>query len=305
MKPKLVIILGPTGAGKSEVAVDIALRLGGEVVNADSQLVYRYMDIGTAKPATEAREKVRHHLIDLVDPDGGFNAALYRESALKAIQEITARGKKAIVCGGTGLYLRALVQGLFAGPGKSPEVRKRLETQAQENGLSVLYERLREVDPDATRWIHPNDRYRIIRALEVFELTGKGISSWQKEHGFAESAFEVIKIGLNRERQELYDLINQRCDEMIAGGLVDEVKGLVEKGYSLDLPALQSVGYRQIGLYLRGELSLDEAVILIKRDTRHLAKRQLTWFRADKQIRWFYPEKDREKIHKAVKEFFM
>ncbi len=303
MKPKLVIILGPTGAGKSEVAIDIALRLGGEVVNADSQLVYRYMDIGTAKPATEAREKVRHHLIDLVDPDGEFNAALYRESALKAIQEITARGKKAIVCGGTGLYLRALVQGLFAGPGKSPDVRKRLETQAQENGLSVLYGRLREVDPDATRWIHPNDRYRIIRALEVFELTGKGISRWQKEHGFAESAFEVIKIGLNRERQELYDLINQRCDEMIARGLVDEVKGLVEKGYSLDLPALQSVGYRQIGLYLRGELSLDEAVILIKRDTRHLAKRQLTWFRADKEIGWFHPERERNKILKAAKEF--
>ena len=303
MKPKLVIILGPTGAGKSEVAVDIALRLGGEVVNADSQLVYRYMDIGTAKPSTEVREKVRHHLIDLVDPDGGFNAALYRESALKAIQEITTRGKKAIVCGGTGLYLRALLQGLFAGPGKNSDVRKRLEAEAQKNGLSVLYERLREVDPDATRWIHPNDRYRIVRALEVFELTGKGISRWQKEHGFAESAFEVIKIGLNRERQELYDLINQRCDEMIAGGLVDEVKGLVEKGYSLDLPALQSVGYRQIGLYLRGELSLEQAVILIKRDTRHLAKRQLTWFRADKEIGWFHPERERNKILKAAKEF--
>jgi tRNA dimethylallyltransferase len=246
---------------------------------------------------------VRHHLIDLVDPDGEFNAALYRESALKAIQEITARGKKAIVCGGTGLYLRALVQGLFVGPGKSPDIRKRLETQAQENGLSVLYERLREVDPNATRWIHPNDRYRIIRALEVFELTGKGISRWQKEHGFAESAFEVIKIGLNRERRELYDLINRRCDEMIAGGLVDEVKGLVEKGYSLDLPALQSVGYRQIGLYLRGELSLDEAVVLIKRDTRHLAKRQLTWFRADKEIGWFHPEGERNKILKAANEF--
>jgi tRNA dimethylallyltransferase len=303
MKPKLVIILGPTGVGKSDVTVDVALRFGGEIVNADSQLVYRYMDIGTAKPATEAREKVRHHCIDLVDPDGEFNAALYRESALKAIQEITARGKNAIVCGGTGLYLRALVQGLFTGPGKSPDVRKRLETEAQKNGLSVLYGRLREVDSDATRWIHPNDRYRIIRALEVFELTGKGISRWQKEHGFAESAFEVLKIGLNRERQELYELINRRCDEMIAGGLVDEVKGLVAKGYRLDLPALQSVGYRQVGLYLRGELSLDAAVILIKRDTRHLAKRQLTWFRADQEIGWFHPEKERSQIHKLVEKF--
>ena len=172
MKPKLVIILGPTGSGKSEVAIDVALRLEGEIVNADSQLVYRHMDIGTAKPSAAARERVRHHLIDVVDPDGEFNAALYRESALNAIREISVRGKRAIVCGGTGLYLRALIQGLFVGPGKNPDVRKRLETEAQEKGSSVLYERLREADPDATRWIHPNDRYRIIRALEVFELTG-------------------------------------------------------------------------------------------------------------------------------------
>ncbi|HEY3305976.1 MAG TPA: tRNA (adenosine(37)-N6)-dimethylallyltransferase MiaA [Candidatus Binatia bacterium] len=301
MKPKLVVILGPTGVGKSEVAVDIALKVDGEVVNADSQLVNRHMDIGTAKPAVSIRRKVPHHLIDIVDPDGEFNAALYRELALKAIQEISARGKKAIVCGGTGLYLRALIQGLFVGPGKNPEIRKRLEEEAEKKGLSVLYERLREVDPEATRWIHPNDRYRIIRAVEVFQITGKGISLWQKEHGFTDREFEVLKIGLNRERQELYDQINRRCDEMIARGLVEEVKGLVEKGYSLDLPALQSVGYRQIGLYLRGQLSLDEAVTLVKRDTRHLAKRQLTWFRSDKEIRWFRPEE--EGILKAVDQF--
>ena len=305
MKPKLVIVLGPTGVGKSEVAVDLALQVDGEIINADSQLVYRYMDIGTAKPPAWVREKAAHHLIDVVDPDGEFNAALYRESALKVIQEITARRQRAIVCGGSGLYLRALTQGLFVGPAKNPEVRSRLETEAQAKGLDVLYERLRRVDPDATHWIHPNDRYRIIRALEVFELTGKGMSRWQKEHGFKESAFELLKIGLNRERQELYSLINQRCDEMIARGLVEEVQGLVKRGFSLDLPALQSVGYRQIGLYLRGGLSLDEAVALIKRDTRHLAKRQLTWFRADKEIRWFHPERERGMIHEAVKEFLL
>ena len=305
MKPKLVIVLGPTGVGKSEVAVDLALQVDGEIINADSQLVYRYMDIGTAKPPAWVREKAAHHLIDVVDPDGEFNAALYRESALKVIQEITARRQRAIVCGGSGLYLRALTQGLFVGPAKNPEVRSRLETEAQAKGLDVLYERLRRVDPDATHWIHPNDRYRIIRALEVFELTGKGMSRWQKEHGFKESAFELLKIGLNRERQELYGLINQRCDEMIARGLVEEVQGLVKRGFSLDLPALQSVGYRQIGLYLRGGLSLDEAVALIKRNTRHLAKRQLTWFRADKEIRWFHPERERGMIHEAVKEFLL
>ncbi|MGH7767895.1 MAG: tRNA (adenosine(37)-N6)-dimethylallyltransferase MiaA [Candidatus Binatia bacterium] len=301
MKPKLVVILGPTGVGKSEVAVDIALKVDGEVVNADSQLVYRHMDIGTAKPTISTRRRVRHHLIDILDPDGEFNAAFYRELALKAIQEISARGKKAIVCGGTGLYLRALIQGLFVGPGKNPETRKRLEEEVEEKGLSALYDRLREVDPEATRWIHPNDRYRIIRAVEVFQLTGKGIGLWQKEHGFSEREFEVLKIGLNRERQELYDLINKRCDQMIAGGFVEEVKGLLEKGYSSELPALQSVGYRQIGLYLRGQLSLDEAVTLVKRDTRHLAKRQLTWFRSDKEIRWFRPEE--EGILEGVNQF--
>lgn len=304
MKPKVVIILGPTGVGKSEVAMEAALEVGGEIINADSQLVYRHMDIGTAKPTASVRQKVAHHLIDVVDPDGEFNAALYRELALKVIQDITARRKKALVCGGTGLYMRALTQGLFVGPGKNPEVRKRLEEEARERGSDFLYQRLRQVDPDATHRIHPNDRYRIIRALEVFELTGKGISRWQKEHGFKESAFEVLKIGLNREREELYALINRRCDEMIGRGLVDEVNGLVERGYSLDLPALQSVGYRQIGLYLRGRLALDEAVALMKRDTRHLAKRQLTWFRADKEIRWFHPERDRKQILDYVKEFF-
>ncbi|MBI3000668.1 MAG: tRNA (adenosine(37)-N6)-dimethylallyltransferase MiaA [Deltaproteobacteria bacterium] len=304
MKPRVVIILGPTGVGKSEVAIDVALRVEGEVINADSQLVYRHMDIGTAKPPASVRQKVAHHLIDIVDPDGEFNAALYRELALKVIQDVIARRKKAIVCGGTGLYMRALTQGLFVGPAKNPEVRKRLEEEARERGSEFLYERLRQVDPDATDRIHPNDRYRIVRALEIFELTGKGISRWQKEHGFRESAFEVLKIGLNREREELYALINRRCDEMIGRGLVDEVNGLVERGYGLDLPALQSVGYRQIGLYLRGRVALDEAVALIKRDTRHLAKRQLTWFRGDKEIRWFHPERDRKQILDSVKEYF-
>jgi len=305
MKPKLVIILGPTGVGKSEVAIDVALQVQGEIINADSQLVYRHMDIGTAKPLTSVRQRVPHHIIDVVNPDEEFNAALYREFALKAVQEIVARKKKAILCGGTGLYIRALTQGLFVGPSKDARIRERLEEEAKEKGPSFLYERLRQVDPEATLSIHPNDRYRIIRALEVFELTGKGISHWQKEHGFKERAFETLKIGLNRDRQELYDQINRRCDEMIGNGFVEEVKGLVERGYGLDLPPLQSVGYRQIGLYLRGEVGLDEAVALMKRDTRHLAKRQLTWFRSDKGIQWFHPEKERNRIIGLASEFLV
>ena len=304
MKPKLVVILGPTGVGKSEVAIDVAREVGGEVVNADSQLVYRYMEIGTAKPSAVARKGVAHHLIDVVDPDDDFNAARYRELALKAIADIGARGKNAIVCGGSGLYLRALLQGIFVGPGKNAALRNRLEEEVDALGLDALHERLRRIDPDAAARIHPNDRHRIVRALEVYEATGKPISGWQTEHGFKESGFYVLKIGLNRERSELYELIDRRTDEMIAAGLVEEVKGLMERGYSLDLPALQSIGYRQIGFYVRGELTLEEAIALIKRDSHHLAKRQLTWFRADKEIQWFDPENDGTKIKWAVKEFF-
>ncbi len=303
MKTKLVVILGPTGVGKSEVAVDAALHLNGEVVNADSQLVYRHMDVGTAKPSLAARRGVPHHLIDIVDPDEDFNAARYRELALAAVGEITARGKKPIVCGGSGLYLRALLQGIFIGPGKDKALRERLEGEADAGGLGALHARLREVDPEAALRIHPNDRHRIVRALEVHAITGKTISDWQKEHGFPERAFDVLKIGLNRERKALYQLIDRRTDDMIKAGLVDEVERLLEQGYGLDLPALQSIGYRQIGLYLRGEVSLEEAVALIKRDSHHLAKRQLTWFRADRDIRWYDMDRDRENIMPDLEKF--
>jgi len=303
MKTKLVVILGPTGVGKSEVAIDSALEVGGEVVNADSQLVYRHMDVGTAKPPLAARKGVPHHLIDIVDPDEDFNAARYRELAHGAIGDATARGKKPIVCGGSGLYLRALLQGIFVGPGKDKAIRERLEREADASGLGALHARLREIDADAALRIHPNDRHRIVRALEVYESTGKTITQWQEEHGFQERAFDVFKIGLNRERKVLYELIDQRTDEMIAAGLVAEVERLLEQGYGLDLPALQSVGYRQIGLFLRGEVALEEAIGLIKRDSHHLAKRQLTWFRADKEIRWYDMDRESEKIVPAVKEF--
>lgn len=304
MKPKLVIILGPTGVGKSEVAIHIASKIGAEIVNADSQQVYRHMDIGTGKPTLEQRKRIRHHLIDIVDPDGQFDAAMFRRKALEALRDVWSRRKQAIVCGGTGLYLKALTHGLFVGPGRNHEIRARLDGEAKEKGLAALYERLRQVDPEAARSIHPNDRHRIVRALEVFELTGKQMTLWQREHGFKESQFDTLKIGLEREREELYSLINRRCEAMVAGGLVEEVRGLVAKGCALDLGPMQSVGYRHVGLYLSGAMSLEEALSLMQRDTRHLAKRQLTWFRADKEIRWHHPERDRQKIEEAVEKFF-
>jgi tRNA dimethylallyltransferase len=303
MKPKLVIVFGPTAAGKSDLVLKLASRLNAEVINADSQQVYRQMDIGTAKPSKAELAKVPHHLIDVVDPDEEFNVARYRELAMASAEDIQSRGKQVIVSGGTGLYIKALTRGLFVGPGQDARIRETLNAEAEANGLSSLYQRLERVDSSATSWIHPNDRQRIIRALEVYQLTGKPISEWQKEHAFRESGFATLKIGLDRQRADLYERINQRCDQMIDAGLVHEVKELFDKGYSSHLNSLRSVGYRHVGLFLMGRLRLEEAVHLMKRDTRRLAKRQLTWFRRDEEIHWFHPERQAQEIHQAIDSF--
>ena len=303
MKPKIVVVLGPTAVGKSDIAMELALQMNGEIINADSQQLYRQMNIGTAKPSNKVREKIPHHVIDVVDPDEEFNVARYRELATTSIHDIRKRGKQAIVCGGTGLYIKALTRGLFLGPVQDPGIRESLTLKAHRHGLKALYEQLEQIDPSATSWIHPHDRQRIIRALEVYQMTGKPMSEWQKGHGFGETPFTTLKIGLDRQRAELYDRINQRCDQMIEAGLIDEVRGLFEQGYDLDLKPLCSVGYRHMGLFLMGKMSLEEAVFLMKRDTRRLAKRQLTWFRSDREIRWFHPGGERAKIKHVVQEF--
>ncbi len=273
-----------------------------EIINADSQQVYRYMDIGTGKPSVAERERVRHHLVDIIDPNEEFNAAIFRQLATAAIADIQTRGKQAILCGGTGLYLKALTRGLFTGPAQDLAIRERLNAEADRAGLASLYRRLERVDPQAMSRIHPNDRHRIVRALEVFELTGRAISDWQKEHAFAESLFETLKIGLERERAELYDRINKRCDRMIADGLMNEVKMLLERGYGFDLKPLQTIGYRHMGLVIGGKASAEEALVLMKRDTRRLAKQQLTWFRGDGDIQWFHPD-EKKAIRLAVENF--
>jgi tRNA dimethylallyltransferase len=301
-KPKLVIILGPTAVGKSEVALGLAPPMSAEIINADSQQVYRYMDIGTGKPSAAERERVRHHLIDIINPDEEFNAAIFRQLSIAAIVDIQSRGKRVIVCGGTGLYLKALTKGLFTGPAQDLSLREALNAEADNHGITALYRRLVKVDPEAVSRIHPNDRQRIIRALEVFALTGKPISVWQKEHAFGESAFDALIIGLQRERTELYNAINERCERMIAEGLLDEVKRLLDRGYGFDLKPLQSIGYRHMGLVLKGELPREEAIALMKRDTRRLAKQQLTWFRGDHDIQWFHP--DQKKQLRAAAESF-
>jgi tRNA dimethylallyltransferase len=303
MKPKIAIILGPTAVGKSALALDLASQLNGEIVNADSQQVYRLMDIGTGKPSLADRERVRHHLIDVVTPDQEFNAAMFRHLASEVIYQIDERKRNIIVCGGTGLYLKALTRGLFEGPGQDPELRRSLEKEIEESGLNSIYRRLAEIDPTVTSTIHPNDRLRTIRALEVYQLTGKPISQWQTEHRFEEQPFVSLKVGLNRERAELYDRINQRSEDMVEAGFVEEVRGLAARGYSLDSKALRSVGYSQMAKVVRGTLTIESGLDEMKQETRHLAKRQLTWFRGDKEVRWFHPIQASE-IFKTVQEFF-
>jgi len=305
MKPKIVIVLGPTAVGKTELALAVAPKVNAEIVNADSQQVYRYLDIGTGKPSKPERERVRHHLIDVVNPDDDFNAARYRQLAAASIDEIHKRGAKVLVTGGTGLYLKALTGGLFSGPSQDTELRANLEREIAQIGLAALYDRLIAIDPGANTKIHPNDRQRIIRALEVYQSTGRPLSEWQNEHRFQEEAFQVLKIGLARARAELYDLINRRSESMIRAGLLDEVRGLMERGYELDLKPLRSVGYRQMGEVIEGIKGLPEAIAEMKQETRRLAKRQLTWFRSDPEIRWFHPEKQEREIGELVQAFLL
>jgi len=302
MKPKIVVILGPTAVGKSELALELAGQLNGEIVNADSQQVYRFMDIGTGKPTMAERERVRHHLIDVVKPDQEFNAAMFRHLASEVIHQIHARKRNPMVCGGTGLYLRALTRGLFEGPAQDVIFRSELEKEIAQSGLGSVYRRLAEIDPTVTSTIHPNDRSRTVRALEVYQLTGKPISQWQNEHRFQEDSFAVLKVGLTLDRVELYERINRRSAAMIQAGLLDEVRSLAARGYSLDLKPLGSVGYAQMGKVIRGALTIDAALAEMQQQTRHLAKRQLTWFRGDKDVRWFLPKQISE-IFELSKEF--
>lgn len=290
-KPRLVIILGPTASGKSEMAVELARKFDGEIINADSLQVYRGLDIGTAKLSLEIRRQVPHHLIDLVEPDEPFSAADFQAAARQAIDDITRRGRKVFVVGGTGLYIKALVQGLVDSPSGAGEVRQELEAMACRLGKEEMLRCLAEVDPDSAARLHPNDQVRIIRALESHRLTGRPISVDRSAHGFSESIYHVLKLGIQVEREELYRRIDLRVEKMLGEGLVEEVQSLLARGLTPDLKALRSIGYKEICAFLAGDCDLAEATRLMKRDTRHYAKRQLTWFKRDNEIYWVdYPD---------------
>lgn len=297
-------IVGPTGAGKSALALELAERLGAEIVNADSRQVYRGLDIGTAKPGAGERRRVRHHLVDVRAPDDPLDVAGFLELARAAISDIAARGRAPLVVGGSGFYLRVLRGGIFAGPPASPATRAELAADAAEHGVERLHGRLAEIDPEAARRIGHNDFYRIMRALEVYRLTGEPITAHQERHRFAAREYETVTIGLAADRKRLYETIDRRFDEMVARGLVDEVRALLAAGCDPGRAPLRTVGYRQIAAAVRGEMTMEEAVALAKRDTRRLAKRQLTWFRADPEIIWVDADSGTEQAYELLRAFF-
>ena len=302
--PRVVILLGPTGAGKSKLAIEWAGELGGEIISADSMQVYRYMDIGTAKPTLNDQKRVRHHLIDLVNPDQPFHAALYRRLGRKTIEQLHDNKKPIWIVGGTGLYIKTLTQGLFASPEIDPHVRERLKKEVREKGTDALYERLEKVDPTTASHLHPHDVFRIIRALEVFDSEGIPISFYREQHRFGERPYRTLKIGLEMHRDTLYRRIEERVDQMLEKGILQEVERLMEMGYGPQLKPMQSIGYKQMVQVFLKEIRWDEAVSQMKRDTRHYAKRQLTWFKADPEVHWWDELTDRRKVLLEIKSFW-
>lgn len=282
----LVAIVGPTAVGKSHLAMLLAQTFDGEIVSADSRQVYRYMDIGTAKPTPDERALIRHHLIDVVDPDEEFNLALYQEMAYQAVNSIHHRGKLAFLVGGSGLYIRSVVNGFRTPPTPpNPELRSRLEATAQNAGVGVLYDELKRLDPAAAQKINPRNIRRVIRALEVCQLAGKPFSQLQQSEP---PPFPILTIGLTTDRDDLYQRTDSRIDSMVERGWIDEVQGLLQTGYGLDLPSMSGVGYRQIGEFLQGKVDLSAAIQRIKFETHRIVRHQYAWFRRDDpRIHWF------------------
>ena len=288
-KPKVIAVMGPTAVGKTWLVSQLTKDLGGEIVNADSVQIYRFMDIGTAKPTMADRAEVAHHLLDIADPDQDFDASRYSQLAREVIASLAQQGKPAIVVGGTGLYLKAIFHGLFPGAPSDQLVRQRLRREAEKKGGVDLYQRLQRIDPITAQRVHPHDLFRIIRALEVWECSGQPISALQSEHDFKDRPFLPLKIGLRRPRPELYERIDRRVEEMMAQGLLEEVRGLLSRGYGPNLKSMQALGYRHMVQHLINGVDITEAVRTMKRDTRRYAKRQMTWFRRDQEINWFHP----------------
>ena len=291
MKPRLLVIAGPTASGKSELALRLAQQLDAEIVCADSLTIYRGIDIGSAKPTTLQRSLVPHHLLDIRNPSEAFTVADFISEATTAIHQILKRGKRPIVAGGTGLYLRALLGGLADAPGENPEIRMQLRMRGEREGGLQMLEELRQIDPITAESCHQNNLLRIIRGLEVWHSTGKPLSSFHAGHGFQDSHYDHLFICLQMQRDELYKRIEKRVDLMLEQGLVAEVKALLDSGLPEDAKPLMAIGYKEVTAYLKGRLDLTAMSTLIKQNTRNLAKRQITWFKKESALQLVaYPE---------------
>ena len=292
MKKPLIIITGPTASGKTALSVELAKKIGGEIISADSMQVYRHMDIGSAKVTKEEMDGVRHHLIDVLDPWDEFNVVVFQKLAKEAMEEIYAAGHIPIIAGGTGFYIQALVNDIdFTENDGDTGYREELERLAAEKGASALHDMLKEVDPESAEAIHENNVKRVIRALEFYEKTGRTISSHNEQEREKESPYNAAYFVLNDDRNEIYRRIDQRVDQMMQAGLIEEVRRLKDMGYTKDMVSMQGLGYKEILDYLDGNTTLEEAVYILKRDTRHFAKRQLTWFRREHEVIWVEKEK--------------
>lgn len=288
----VIVILGPTASGKTQLSIELAKRLNTEIISADSMQVYKYMDIGTAKPDEEERDGIKHYLMDEVYPDEEFSVVKFKELAEKYIDEILSRGKIPIVVGGTGLYINSLIYNInFSETATDHELREKLRKMAEEKGNRYLHDMLKEIDPEAAEKIHENNVKRVIRAIEVYEQTKRPISQHQKLSRTIPAKHNYILIGLRMDRNLLYERINKRVDMMIQKGLIDEVKKLAELGYDKSMVSMQGLGYKELLSYLNNEIPLDQAIYIIKRDTRHYAKRQMTWFRRIPGIYWLDMDK--------------
>jgi tRNA dimethylallyltransferase len=297
-----LVVGGPTASGKSALGLELVERFGGEIVNGDSRQIYRWMDVGTAKPTAADRARVPHHLFDVVTPDERFDAARYRVLAAAAVREISGRGRLPIVVGGTGLYLRALARGLFVGPRADRPLRAALERlEAARPG--TLERWCRRLDPALAARVHRHDRVRLVRALEVVLTTGEPMSAQQARHGFAERLGRVLMLVVDPGAERLKERIRARSAELFARGLVEEVRSLWARGYGPELPVMQSIGYREAGRVLRGERSEAEAIADLVRSTERFAKRQRTWFRAEREAIWIDPDRDRERAAELVSGF--
>jgi tRNA dimethylallyltransferase len=302
----LIIIGGPTAAGKSERAILLAKRLKSEIISADSMQVYRYFDIGTAKPSLNERQSVSHHLIDIINPEEEYSAGKFKKDATKIISDLHAAGKIPIIVGGTGLYIKALTKGISMAAPSSPELRKKLRERALLEGNESLHNELLKVDPIAAKKINPSDAFRIERALEVYYLTGKPISSFHSQTQKEPPKYNILYLILNIARPLLYEKINDRVDSLIKKGLVAEVRSILDRGHSSQLKPFKSIGYKQIVQHIEEGIELDEAIKSIKKETRNFAKRQLTWFRRVPAANWIevdlkIPESADKEIYEKVK----